>query len=273
MYEYELDFDKKPVNLRFIALIIFSTIVIVFLFYPMLNLKPDTITPIIQNQSVITKTEYITVMITPIPDGKLYYASEYEVGIRKIKRPFSFLRYGAIGYKDLFIHSNVYDYKVFNTYHWFNPTDYKYYEEKPINDKNKFVFVFFSIYSDDIIGDDTRFWIPKENMMLLQINDISYSPVEFVKAIRIKELEETYNSNDNSRVTAFNTNRMYSLSTEATKTAGETTESIDVLKGGISNKIDGYIIFEVPKNSFDSDMLFYCNFYSWGNGIWRLKPD
>lgn len=273
MNEYEIDFDKKPINYRFIALIIFSAVVIGFLFYPMISLKSETIKPVIQNQSTAIQIEYITVIVTPIPDGKLYYASEYQEGIRKIKRPFSFLRYDALGEKDLFIHSEVYDYKVFNSYHWFNPTDYKYYEQYPISDKNKFVFVFFSIYSDDIIGDDTRFWIPKENMMQLQINEISYSPIEFVKSLRIKELEDSYNSNDNSRVTAFNSNRVYSSSSEAAKTAGEITESIDVLKGGISNKIDGYIIFEIPRESLDSDMLFACNFYSWGNGLWRLKPE
>jgi hypothetical protein len=110
-------------------------------------------------------------------------------------------------------------------------------------------------------------------MMQLQVNEVAYSPIEFIKAIRIKELEDTYNSNDNSRVTAFNSIKMYSSSTEEIKTAGESIESIDVLKGGISNKIDGYIIFEVPRDTLDNEMLFACNFYSWGNGLWRLKPD
>lgn len=275
MEEYEYDFDPKPINYRLIVLLLVCGIVTTFLFYPILfPAKPiQKIEPIKENVSTAIQIEYVTVYVTPIPDGKVYFSSEYQTGIRKINRPFSFIRENALGKKDLAIHANVYDYKVFNSYHWFNPTDYKYYQVYPTSANDKFVFVFFSIYSDDVIGDDTRFWIPTEKNIDLQVNEISYSPTNIIKSLRIMELENTYNEDDVLRVGAFNSERMYSASKEYAKTAGETTTSIDVLKGGKSNKIDGYILFEIPKDSKDTDMLFGCNFYSWGNSQWRLKVE
>jgi len=212
------------------------------------------------------------VFVYPTIDGNIYFASEYQEGIRKIKRPFSFYRKEAIGLKDLSIHAVIYDYKIFNSYHWFNPTDYKYYEVFPINPENKFLFVFANIYMDDIIADDTRFWIPTEKQFNVQVYETVYNPISFPKQIRIKELEDTFNYNDNSMVTAYNSLRQYKTSNEYQNTAGETFESIDVLKGGKSNAIDGYLLFELDKNTPDEDILVCENFYSFGSSCWKLKP-
>jgi len=219
----------------------------------------------------ITIYETIEILVTPTPDGNKYFASEYQEGIRKINRPFSLISENSKDGIVTSIHAVVYDYKIFNRYHWFNPTDSKYYEENA-NLKHKFIFVFFNIYQDDVIGEDTRFWVPSEKQMILRINNVDYRPIESVKQIRIRELEETFNLNDDSRVVYFNTKNVYSRSTEHRDTAGETFYTIDVLKGGQSNAIDGYLIFEIPYSVKDEDILFGCNFYTWGNSFWKLKP-
>jgi hypothetical protein len=232
------------------------------------NISTQNITP---NVTPIIIYKTIEILVTPTPDGKIYFASEYDNGIRKLKRPFSILRENAQGLKTLSVHTTIYDYKIFPIYHWFNPNDYKYYPQYPINPDNKFIFIFINTYADDVIGDDARFWIPVEGSYLLESNNIVYSPISFSKQIRIKELESTYNYNDNSRVTAYNSNRIYKSSIEYSNTSGETSESIDVLKGGQSNAIDGYMIFEIPKDIKTEDITIWMNLYSWGNAGWVLK--
>ena len=269
--DYEETYEQQPFNYRLLLLLCLCSVFFGIMIYPMIKVKPEPIKPIEQNKSDAIQIVYRDVMIQPTIDGKMYFASEYQNGLRKINRPFSFRRDNTIGKMNTVVHSIVYDYKIFNSYKWFNPSDYKYYTEKPLSDDNKFLFVFYNIYLDDIEGDDTRFWITTEGQMKLIINGIAFTPVNFPKQIRIKELENTYNLNDDNRVTAYNSMRVYNPSTQYSKTAGETFETFDVLKGGKSNAIDGYILFEVPKSTRDEDLIFAVNYYSWGDAQWKLK--
>jgi hypothetical protein len=235
------------------------------------HFNPKPVVNLTEENKTIIVYETIEVFVTPIPDGITYFVSEYQNGIRKIQRPFSFISLNALGLKDMVVHSQVYDYKVFNSYHWFNPTEYKYYKQRP-SDGNKFVFVFYNIYLDDIQGSDTSYWIPTEGSLNLQSEGMTYAPLDFPKQIRIKELEETWNLNSDSRVGAFNAVKAYSRSTEFTDTAGETFTSVDVIRGGLSNRVDGYFIFEIPANIPDEQLLFACNYGKFGDAFWRLKP-
>ena len=242
-------------------------------FLPPILEKPKTI-PVINISVNITSTptpiiEYV--YITPTPDNGIYYASEYQSGVRKLQRPFSFYREKALGEKDLSVHITVYDYKTFSKYHWFNPSDYLYYTKFPQSPNNKFLFVFINTYLDDIIGDDTRFWIPSEKSFAVQVSDRVYSPISFEKQLRIKELEETFNLNDNNRIGYYNSYLIYSPTRNDSNTAGETTNNIDVLKGGKSNAIDGYLVFEIPKGAQEKDISVLGNFYTFGSSQWRLN--
>ena len=95
-------------------------------FLPSMLEKPKPITKVIVNitPTLVPTIEYI--YVTPTPDNGIYYAGEYQSGVRKLQRPFSFYREKALGEKDLSVHVTVYDYKNFNKYHWFNPSDYLY---------------------------------------------------------------------------------------------------------------------------------------------------
>lgn len=274
MKDYEIDYQKEPINfMRFIYAIGICICVIGFLFYPQIlkNINPPKEEiKIVENQSYAIQIEYITVLVTPTPDGKLYFSSEYEQGIRKLKRPFSFIRENAIGEKDLSVHATIYDYREFNKYHWFNPTDYKYYTQYA-NTGQKYLFIFANIYSDDIIGQDVRFWIPKDSTIIVEAKNNIYSPIKFIKQLRIKELEEISNMNDNNKVKYFNTISLYSSSSEYSNTAGEYSENIEVLKGGISNAIDGYLVYEIPENIKIEDITIWWNIHNFGQSGWKLK--
>lgn len=236
------------------------------------NVMYPPVKNISENVSTVTIYKEIIVTVTPTPDGKLYFANEYESGIRKIKRPFSWYRDDVTGSKDMSVHVTVYNYRSLNSFTWFNPSDYKYYKEYPSDLSNKFVFVFVQIYMDDVIGQDTRMWAPNEKQFVLQANNRVFYPIQdFQKQIRIKEFEETFNLNDDSRVGYFGTIKYYQKGHP--ETAGETFENLTYLRGGKSNAIDGYIIYEIPKDIPDESLLVNGAFNKFGNSAWVLEPE
>lgn len=271
MKEYEFTGEQKIINVHFLALIGIGLIILAFMMWPMI--KPDKvkINTSVNNSNIstIVITEYVTVTVTPTPDGRLYFANEYESGVRKIKRPFSWFREDVSGTKDMSVHVTAYNYRVMNFYNWFNPQDYKYYKQFA-SENNKYVFVFIQIYMDDIIGQDSRMWLPDEKHYALQVNSRLYYPIEFQKQLRIKELEETFNLNDDSRVSYYGTLRTYKKG--HIETAGETTENLTYLYGGKSNAVDGYLVYEIPENTTDEELILTASFNAFGNSAWILKP-
>lgn len=265
----EIDARVKIIAIIFIFLFIISGI-------PFKILK-DTISPQKEinntpNITVMTVTKYIEILVTPTIDGKQYFASEYQTGLRKINNWFSYYREDALGKQDMNIHVIVYDYKIFNKYTWFNPQDWKYYVEFPHEGK-KFIFVFINIYMDDVIADDTRAWFPDESHFAVQINNKLYLPIPIEKELKIEELKYSYNYNKDTIAQYYGTYRYYSSDLSHAKTAGETYENLTYIKGGLSNAISGYLLFEIPKDIPDEDLIVTGSFNAFGNSGWLLKPE
>lgn len=224
------------------------------------------------NYLAVTPTPIIkTVYVTPTPDNGIYYSDEYTPGIKKLGRPFSWGQEDATGLKDINIHARVYGYRILQSYHYFDPTEYKYFETYPLSMDKKFLFVYINIYMDDVIGDDAPIWTPTDNMWAVQIHETLYSPIDFKKQLRIKEFEETFNFNDNSRIGYYKFLKTYSASSEFTKTAGETGEDLTRIHGGQSNAIDGYLVYEIPAETTIEEISVLGSFYAWGQNAWILK--
>lgn len=228
----------------------------------------------VSNYLLITPTPVIitnTVYVTPTPDNGIYYSNEYIGGIKKLGRPFSWARENVVGLQDMSVHVRVYNYKILQSYHWWNPTDYKYYETYPSNINSEFLFVYVNIYMDDIIGDDPRMWLPNEHHYFVNINGQLIEPIEFTKQLRIKEFEETFNWNDDNRIKYYGGVPTYTANSDAAPTAGEIVDNLTYLRGGISNAVDGYIVYEVPANTPLPDISVVGTFYTFGQNSWLLK--
>jgi hypothetical protein len=115
-------------------------------------------------------------------------------------------------------------------------------------------------------------WLPNEKHFTLQAGGILYEPIEFQKQLRIKELEYTYNLNDDNRIGYYGAYKYYSGSLEDKSTAGETYTNVTWLRGGTSNAVDGYIVYEVPSYVKDEELIIHGIFYDFGNANWVLKP-
>lgn len=266
MMEYEehhYGYNTTVIIVILIGFFIFNTV-----YHPFESPKIEPV-----NNPLINNTVYIdhivTILVTPIPDGNIYYAGEYMSGVRKLQRPFSFIRNNASGYQTMKFTERVYDYKIFNKVHWFNPIDYKYYTLYP-SYGNDFLFIFVNIYLDDVIGKDTRMNLPDKNTFLAQIGDRFYSPYIFQEQIRFAELENTYNWNDDFRTKAYGQIPLYSSDKKYASSAGEYSKPLDTLYGGKSNAEDGYIVYEIPSNINPEDIYIVSNLGSYGKPAWRL---
>lgn len=267
---YEPSYKNSP-NYFLIFVLIISVCIIVGYVYTH-GQKP--IEPIIKNESKMVQIEYVTVIVTPTPDGKLYYANEFDNGIRKIQNPFSFFSDNATGLKDLKITSMVYDYKIYNKLHWYNPSDGLYYEMSPSKDM-KYLFVFFASYMDDVTADDTRFYIPNTSNYVIQSiykNDV-YTPIEYPKQIRFTEMEYSKDFKNRESAQYYGGIRSYTRSIDYKNSAGEIFIETNVLRGGESNYISGYLLYEIPKEMYEQELIFGVNYYAYGNAWWRLKPE
>jgi hypothetical protein len=302
-----MDFDINPRILAFMS--VFGVILLLLFGTPFLfphsqqTIKINNTTP---NVLIVYKT--IEKLVTPTPDGHIYFASEYQNGTRLLQHPFSWIRNNALiaqnantsapiydnngifiasenpenkpDTQDMKVTTIVYDYKMFDKLHAFNPADYKYEEIYPDNPENKFLLVFVYVFMDDIIGDDTRMYMFKNDAFVVYEQN-SHSPdkktyysKEFPFQLRFKELEETFTFNNDYRVEAFKSFRQYGSylsNPEYVSTAGEYNDQQYYLRGGKSNALDGYLIYEIPKDDNPEDLIVLGSFYSFGWSNWLLR--
>lgn len=227
----------------------------------------------LEKPTMVVIEEQVTVLVTPTPDGHTYYASEYQNGTRLIQRPFSFIRYDALGTQDMKVSTIVYDYQIFEVLHWFNPATYKYVEARPANGDDEFILVYIRVFMDDIAGDDTRMWLFNRSSFAVfdENKSVIYYPKEYPYQLRFKEIETKPTFDGATFVQAFKSLREYSNSADNRVYAGEYNDEQYYLRGGASNAIDGFLIFEIPKKTKQEDLLVLAQLHAFGNAQWRLK--
>jgi hypothetical protein len=244
------------------------------------------------NVSSLYIYEPVYITVTPTPDGKIYFAGEYQNGTRMLAHPFSWSRTDVnLPNNNLKVTANVYDYRVFPSFHYH---DYEisdsigqgYVEQSPKNPNDEFLFIFVTIYEDEIISSKTpNVWLPTQTNFAIQINDTEFYPVTYPYQLNIRELEENANMNNDYYIQAFgqykqyipthyNSNEVDNNGTPITQSvngfAGMTSISDYVIPKGSSNMEDGYILYEIPKDTPISNIKVLGQFFSFGNAQWTL---
>jgi hypothetical protein len=259
-------------NSRLLIILVLALVIGNYYFHPLDKIFPQNnsinVTPV--NNTIIIYRN-VTVTVTPTPDGKTYFAGEYENGIRKLGRPFSWLQKNAEGLTSMSGHVKIYDTRYFDSLHIFDPTTYTYNEIKPSNDNNQYCFIFVKIYIDNVIGNGAPdLWLPNEQHFFLQSKDKVYYPIEWTKWLRIKELENTWNDNNDHRIEYYGVYNSYSRDLKYKSSAGVYAQDIYWVIGGESNSIDGYIVYEIPKGSEPDENYVLAELYSFGIPTWKL---
>jgi len=254
---------------------------------------PEIITALQKNNyTAIIKEVPVYITITPTPDGITYYAGEYQNGTRLLAHPFSWYRTNInLPNNSLKISANVYDYRIFPRFYYKN-LDYSnslngiYTEQNPDNPNDEFIFIMTNIYADDTISSKTpNMWLPTQNSFSLGIKGNTYYPVKYPHQLQIKEMEELTNQGNNYFIKPYgytiqyekthsNHNELYNNGTAIEYTsngiAGITARSLSYVPKGSSNMIDGYILFEIPKDTPLETITIMANFFSFGHAEWKL---
>jgi hypothetical protein len=267
--DYENNY--KYTNFRLIIIIAILFFVANMYFHPLdfLKSKPAINKTPINNTIIVYQT--VTIEVTPTPDGETYFASEYQDGIRKLGRYYSWFQKDVEGLHDISGHVKVYGWRQFDTLHIFNAPDYKYYEIMPNRDNATFFIVFVKIYLDDVIGDDVPMWLPRENQYWLLSGGKTYQPMEWDKQLRIKEIEDTPIDDLSSNIEYYGVINTYSRDKKYRDTAGEYAQPVYYVRGGESNAIDGYIIYEIDKGANPEDNIITSAVYSFGSPSWSMR--
>jgi hypothetical protein len=264
---------ENEFNSRVIVFGIIGIVFLILIFFPYQTLEKPAInkTANITRITTAPTPEIQYIYVTPTPDNGIYYAGEYTDGTRKLGRLFSWWQKDVDGLNDMIGHVKVYDYRIFNSVHIFDPTEYSYYEKFP-TPGTKYLFIFVQIYLDDFKGSTvSKLWTPGEQHYFVTANGITYTPITWDKQVRIKEFEETANANDDFRMGYYGVFNAYSRSKEYVATAGEYAEPLYYIKPGKSNAIDGYIVYEIDQNITAQDILVTSNMFAFGNPSWVLK--
>jgi len=99
----------------------------------------------------------------------------------------------------------------------------------------------------------------------VQIGDKLYSPDEsYVPPIRIRELEETWDHFNVTRIGPFGCLPLYDGGKESC--AHE-----QWIRMGPENGLDGFILFEIPKETPAEDIRVLGTFRGFGDAWWELK--
>jgi hypothetical protein len=243
-------------------------------------------------QIIIYRNITNTVFVTPTIDGKTYFAGEYQNGTRLLAHPFSWYRTNVnLPNNSLKISANVYDYRIFPNYHYKDleytdsPNDI-YATQYPDNPNDEFIFVFVSIYADEHISNTPNVWLPNQKNFALSIGGITYFPVNYSYARQIAEMQELTNQGNNYFIQAYgqyreyttrnNRNELYnngSSAYEPVGNAGEVSRTLFYIPKGSSNMIDGYLLFEIPKDTSPKTIRILGSFYSFGYSEWKLSQN
>jgi hypothetical protein len=246
------------------AILIFLCLQIGVITFPEPEPTPEPIIEVIEN---ITVTEEPT----PTPEPTEAYVDPFTPGPRLINQWYKWYRPDVQGLKDMQIGIVAYRYKILDRYVWWNPSMGNYFTQRASPG-----YKYFAVWvHEEMIGTnqthDPSFWAFDDNAFALQVKDklyysqanLSYNPV-----VRIKEFDELTDYYNVITAPPFGYYVRYTgYNPEA---GGYRAQKLDVLRMGKGNAHDGFILFEIPKDSELTDIQFLGNFGSFGDAGWKF---
>lgn len=193
----------------------------------------------------------------------------YRTRGRYLGESFTIQRSNVSGYKDLTLTFSVYNYRFlqyyeesgadnWGTHHWWI-------HKAPAG--QKFLFLFLREEMEGSDGSrDPRIWgFGSPSIAVTANGRIVEQDFNHYPCIAIRQMENTGNFNDDSRVSDFGKIRIQSL-----HDGKQTCEDLGVLRMGRSNQWDGYLIYLVPIDTTPDQIKVAWNFAGFGDAWWTL---
>jgi zinc-ribbon domain len=223
-------------------------------------------------RSVIANATPVPVTPTPIPTTA-ETREEYmaRTGGKYLGQSFIIDRQNVSGYKDLKVNVSVYRYRFFDAFNESGDASSGttvYIRHLP-DPGRKFLFVFVRMEMPGIDEtNDPRMWGFGSSLFAVQYNgSLITEYANYSKCEPIKEMENTWTQNGDIRISDYGYTRIDSI---AHPTNGDCCSDNAYLRFGRSNAWDGYIIYQVPRDASDKNLIVSASFSGFGNGWWYL---
>jgi hypothetical protein len=231
-----------------------------------------TATPIPTPTPSPTPTEApITPEPTPeaIPTLNIEYVDPFAAGARSENQWYKWYRPDVQGLKDLQIGIVVYRHRFLDRYTWWNPSTGNYFTQRPAPG-----YRYFAVWvHQEMIGtnqtDDPSFWSFDSNAFALQVGTTIYTHQingTYNPVVRIKEFDD-YTDYYNT-ITAPPFGYYIKYTGVNPDTGGFRAEKLGWLRMGQGNAIDGFILYEIPKESQTRDIQLLGEFGTFGSAQW-----
>jgi hypothetical protein len=230
------------------------------------NLMKPVSTPIsipIMNQTIIPIETVVIAQPVVYIEGQDAYM--FRTGGHWLEDWVEYKRDNVEGLKDIDLRATVYRALFLPNYRFWSVSWGEYQWQTP-NPGMKYLVVFAHIYmAGDTEEKDPRMWGPGPDHFLVQIGNQTYlQDSNHVTGYRIKELEEQFDLNNVNRIYDYGYLRYYD-------SAGyEQSMPLGYIRMGISNAWDGFLMFEIPKETQMKDIKIYEAIDGLGTVWWRL---
>jgi hypothetical protein len=260
--------------------------------YPYITNKPfttdvvlDAISPIIaikgskqdiSKQPSVAPTPFATIAKptitypTAIPTVEMKFVDPYTSGERFEGQWYKWFRQNVSGFKHMNAGVVVYRHAFLDGYTWWDNAMGQYFPAPAPLGRRYFAVWIHEELLGDTSKDDGRFYGFRDNAFQLQYKsyfllskDENYNPVNW-----ILEFNSQYDYYNTVIAQPFGYVQVYTG--HDPETGGYSAQTTGWLVPGKGNAIDGYIIYEVPGDAQERDLMLIGNFASFGNAYWRF---
>jgi hypothetical protein len=204
-----------------------------------------------------------------IPTLAAHYVDPFLHGERWEGQWFKWLRADVQGFKDLEVGVIAYRHAFLDYYTWYNAASGNYQVQKPgVGNRYFVVWLHEEMFGTNQTSDPSM-WIFDESAFRLQYKgaliaaDTMHNPVN-----SIREFDRMYDYYDAVIAGPFGYQIRYAGSSP--ETAGYVADRIGWLRMGKGNAADGYILFELPKDAMEEDLLLTGSFSRFGTAYWKF---
>ena len=173
------------------------------------------------------------------------------------------------GLKDLSVGIIAYRHKFLDRYTWYNNAIGNYQSQWPADGNRYFV----AWVHEEMLGNNSSYdpsmWAFDETAFRLQIRDKVYYPDETHNPVNHILEFDNYPEFDKAEIAGpFAWNILYTGHDPAT--GGYAAFRPGYMRWGPGNAIDGYILFEIPANTYEKDVMLLGAFSTFGDAYWRF---
>ena len=183
---------------------------------------------------------------------------------------FKWYRPDVVGLKDLDAGVIVYRHAWLDSYSWYNNAMGQYYQQKP-SEGNRYFVVWLH---EEVFGtngtSDPGMYPFYEDSFRLQVKDkLIEADTVHNPVCRILEFDTKYDLYNTITSPPFG----YYIKQIGynPETGGYAALRVGEIRMGRGNSVDGYFLFEVPKDTMPEDVMLLGNFQRFGTAFWRFE--